>query len=359
MRYSGASPVDRDRTTHIDRYRVNRTNGKNPAISVVIPVYNESESLSALYQGLRRELEQIDKPYEIVFVDDGSQDGSFSLLRTISQQDPKVKVICLRRNFGQTSALTAGFDHSTGDVIVTMDSDLQNDPADVPRLLAKLDEGYDIVSGWRRERKDPFLGKRVPSWLANKLTSWILGVPLHDYGCTLKAYRREVIEEIHLYSDFHRFIPGLASAIGARVAEVEVKHHPRRSGQSKYGISRIILGVLDLVALRLLVDYSTRPMRIFGGLGFISIVGAAVSGAATLSMKYLMGLDVTGNPLLYVAIVLALAGIQLVSLGFLGELTIRTYHEVQGKPTYVIRHALGWEPDNGRQLRGQYDDRGL
>ena len=273
----------------------------------------------------------------MVFVDDGSRDGGFGLLATICELDPCVKVVQLRRNFGQTPALAAGLDHARGDVMVTIDADLQYDPADIPRLLAKLDQGHDIVSGWRKERKDPLLRKRLPSLLSNKLSSWVTGVSLHDHGCTLKAYRREVIEEIHFYGELHRFIPVLASSVGASVAEVAVTHYPRRRGKSKYGSARIVRGFLDLVALKLLLVYMTSPMRMLGGLGLLTMATGALSGIATLVMKFIGGIDITGNPLLYLTILFAILGVQFVGLGFLGELTTRTYHETQRKPTYVVR----------------------
>ena len=322
--------------------------GRNPAIPIVIPVYNEEENLPALYKGLKEVLDQMDESWELVFVDDGSQDGGFGLLTTICQLDPCVKVVQLRRNFGQTPALAAGLDHARGDVMVTLDADLQYDPADIPRLLAKLDQGYDIVSGWRKERKDPLLRKRVPSLLSNTLSSRITGVSLHDYGCTLKAYRREVIEEIHLYGELHRFIPVLASSVGARVAEVPVTHYPRRRGKSKYGGARIVRGFLDLVALKLLLLYMTSPMRMFGGLGLVTMAAGVLTGIATLVMNFSGGTDITGNPLLYLTILFAILAVQFIGLGFLGELTIRTYHETQHKPTYVVRTVLGHEPEEIR-----------
>ena len=309
-------------------------------ISVVIPVYDEEENLLSLYQGIERVFEELDEPWELVFVDDGSSDASFARLKSICHRDSHVKVIRFRRNFGQTSALAAGFDYARGDVIVTMDADLQNDPGDIPRLLSKLDDGYDIVSGWRRARKDKFLAKRLPSLISNRIASWITGVELHDYGCSLKAYRHEIVENIHLYSDFHRFLPALASAVGARVAEVEVTHKARENGKSKYGPGRIVRGLLDLITLKLLISYSTRPMQIFGGLGLLAAAAAGLSGIATLIMKIVMGMNITGNPLLYFTILLCLAALQFISLGFIGELTTRTYHESQRKPTYVVREVV-------------------
>lgn len=311
------------------------------ALSVIIPVYNEEESVSALYERLREVLERLNEPYEIIFVDDGSHDGSVAFLDAACESSPHVKVIRLRRNFGQTAALTAGFDAATGNVIVTMDSDLQNDPADIPRLLDKLSEGYDIVSGWRRERHDPWITKSLPSMLSNKLASWLTGVALHDFGCTLKAYRREVIDEIHLYGELHRYIPAVAASVGVRVAEIEVTHQARKYGQSKYGITRLVRGLLDLITLKLLLSYMNRPMQMFGGLGLMALAAGGSAGLATLAMKIFLGMNVTGNPLLYVTILLLLASLQFISLGFLGELTTRTYHETQKKPIYVVREIVG------------------
>ena len=311
------------------------------ALSVIIPVYNERESLPTLHGQLRGVLDDMGKPYELIFVDDGSQDGSGALLKSLCEKYPNVNVITLRRNFGQTAALAAGFDRASGDVVVTIDGDLQNDPADIPRLLAKLDEGYDIVSGWRKERSDPFISKGLPSVLSNKLASWLTGVPLHDYGCTLKAYRREVISEIHLYGEMHRYIPGVAASVGVRVGEIEVKHHARAFGKSKYGATRLIRGLLDLVTLRLLMSYTNRPMQLFGGLGMAAMVLGVAFGFLTVAMRLFMGINMTGNPLLYFTVLFWVVGLQFVGLGFLGELTTRTYHESQEKPIYVVREVVG------------------
>lgn len=312
-----------------------------PVISVVIPIYNEEDNLPPLYQSLQRELEKLGQPWEIVFVDDDSRDGSFGVLNSISAQDHRVSVVRLRRNFGQTAALTAGFDHAEGQVIITMDGDLQNDPADIARLLAKLDEGYDIVSGWRKNRRDPFLSKRAPSLVSNRLASWLTGVPLHDYGCTLKAYRRDVLERVHLYGELHRYIPAVASAVGAKVAEIPVTHHPRRHGKSKYRFTRLVRGLLDLISLKLMLSYMTRPMQIFGSLGLLLFALGGASALATVLMKLLMGMDITGNPLLYIAMFCWIAAIQFIGLGFLGEINIRTYHEAQRKPIYAVRQVIG------------------
>ena len=320
-------------------------------ISIVVPIYDEEENIVPLYERIAQTMDALGRTWEAVFVDDGSQDQSFNILKAIGEQDNHIRVIQFRRNFGQTAALEAGFNYSQGRIIVTMDGDLQNDPADIPRLVTRLEEGYDIVSGWRRERKDPFFSKRLPSVAANRLVCLLTGIALHDYGCTLKAYRREVINEIHLYGELHRFIPAVANSIGVRIAEIEVAHHPRVHGKSKYGASRMLRGFLDLITLRLLLSYQTRPMQLFGSLGLLLIGFGGAFGLATLLMKGLLGVDITGNPFLYLGIFGVLMGMQFISLGFLAELSVRTYHETQQKPTYVVRETLGGDPEPEPVLR--------
>lgn len=328
----------------------NGSSNDDIAISIVVPIYNERENITELYQNVRGVMEDLGDRWELVFVDDGSQDGSVEILKDIATSDGNVKTIQLRRNFGQTAALSAGFDHSSGRLVITMDGDSQNDPTDIPLLVEKLEQGYDIVSGWRRARKDPFIGKRLPSILSNKVASWFSGVKLHDYGCTLKAYRREVLDQINLYGELHRYIPAVASFIGVRVAEIEVKHHARMHGKSKYGSGRLVRGVLDLIALKLLLTYMTRPMQIFGNLGLITMLVAFASGMATILLKVFVGMDMTGNPLLYLTMVAIIAGFQFLSLGFLGEINIRTYHESQKKPIYVVQSIFGGK---GEKLAAQ------
>lgn len=313
----------------------------SPDISVVIPVFNERENLRPLYEGIREVLDDMGRTWELLFVDDGSTDGSYAVQQDIALLDGHVRVVRLRRNFGQTAAMSAGFDHAQGEIIITMDGDLQNDPTDIPMLVETLETGYDIVSGWRKGRKDPLISKRFPSFISNKVASWVTGVKLHDYGCTLKAYRKEILDEIHLYGELHRFIPALAGAIGARVGEVEVKHHARTNGKSKYGVGRLLRGFLDILSLKLLISYSTRPMQIFGGLGMLSILMGILSAGATVFMKLAVGTNMTGNPLLYMTILAVLVGIQFITMGFLGEINIRTYHESVKKPIYVIRDVIG------------------
>ncbi len=314
-------------------------------LSIVIPVYNEEFNLSELYDRLKTVLVSLGLSYEILFVDDGSRDNSLKVLEEIAHKDPTLKVITFRRNFGQTAAMSAGFDLAQGDVVITMDSDLQNDPADIPKLLAKLAEGYDLVSGWRAKRQDGFLLRRLPSVLANRLIGWITGVKLHDFGCTLKAYRCDVAKNIRLYGEMHRFIPALAHLIGARIVELEVQHHPRTRGQSKYGISRTPRVLLDLITIKFLMSYSTRPIQIFGFTGLISgFLGFVICAYLSLS-KLLFPSERTSlnerMPMLLLGVFLIVIGIQFITMGLLGELIVRTYHESQNKPIYVIRSIIG------------------
>jgi len=310
-------------------------------LSVVIPLYNEEKNLEPLYQQLKAALDGAGREYEIIIVDDGSTDRSFEVLKRLHEDDERLKVIRFRRNFGQTAAFAAGFDHSQGEVVITMDADLQNDPADIPLLLRKIEEGYDVVSGWRLPRQDPFLTRRLPSMIANWLISQVTGVHLHDYGCSLKAYHREVVKNVQLYGELHRFIPALASWMGISVAEVPVRHYPRRFGRSKYGLSRTSRVLLDLLTVRFLLSYSTRPIHIFGGLGLISFaVGIGLGGYLSF-VKFVLGQNIGDRPLLLLAILLMVLGVQLISMGLLGEMMVRTYYEVLNKPTYVVREVLG------------------
>jgi glycosyltransferase involved in cell wall biosynthesis len=317
---------------------------EKPQISIVIPVLNEANNLELLMRELRNFLDDFDKPCEVILVDDGSTDGSFLLMRSFHTEDDRIRVIRLRRNFGQSAAFSAGFDLAQGDIIVTMDGDLQNDPADIPKLLRKIDEGFDIVSGWRVNRHDRYLTRRLPSKIANWLISKVTGVKLHDYGCSLKAYRREVIELTKLYGEMHRFIPALASWIGVKVAEVPVNHFPRRHGKSKYGISRTIRVILDLLTVKFLLDYATRPIQIFGLFGLLSLSAGTVLGVYLSVLKLFFGQPLADRPMLFLVVLLVVVGVQLIIMGLLGELVIRTYHETQGKPTYIIREILSDDP---------------
>jgi glycosyltransferase involved in cell wall biosynthesis len=310
-------------------------------LSVVIPVLDEAPNLRSLYKSLRASLDGTVDDWEIVFVDDGSRDDSFEVLKEIASADRRLRVLRFGRRFGQTAALSAGFRESAGQVIVTMDADLQNDPRDIPALLEKVGEGYDVVSGWRRERKDPFLSRRVPSFLANWLVSRVTGLQLHDYGCALKAYRREIVENLNLYGEMHRFIPAVASWQGVTVAEIPVAHHPRRAGKSKYGLSRTLRVVLDLVNLKFLLSYLTGPIQLFGKLGLLALAMGWLCALLVLYLRLAHGVDMTGNPGLYLAVLLAVIGIQFVTIGLLAEMMMRTYHESQRKPTYVVRERIG------------------
>jgi len=309
-------------------------------ISVIIPIFNEEANIETLYSQLKHVLKNINKSYEIIFVDDGSTDGAFNLLKELHQKDINVKAIKFRKNFGQTAAMSAGFDYARGEVIITIDGDLQNDPQDIPRLLKKVHEGFDIVSGWRAERKDLFLTRRLPSYFANKLISWVTGVKLHDYGCTLKAYKREVIKNVNLYGEMHRFIPAVASWMGISEAEIKVKHRPRKHGKSKYGLSRTLSVMLDLITIKFLLSFSTKPIQIFGLWGLFSLILGGISGLAVILMKIMLKVDMTGNPLLYLAVLFFFVGIQFIMMGLLGEILVRVYHEVQNKPTYAIKEIL-------------------
>jgi len=309
-------------------------------LTIVIPVFNEAESIRALYAQLKKALDETGRSYEIITVDDGSRDDSFAALKELHLQDPQVKVIRFRRNFGQTAAFAAGFDYAQGDVVITMDADLQNDPADIPLLLAEMEKGYDVVSGWRQKRKEPFLSRRLPSMVANWLISTVTGVHLHDYGCSLKAYRLEVVKGVQLYGELHRFIPALASWMGVSVAEVPVQDRARRFGRSKYGISRTIKVLLDLIAVRFLLGYSTRPIQIFGGVGLVSMLVGTVLGLYLSFVKLVLGQQIGSRPLLLLAVLLILVGVQLIGMGLLGELVVRAYYEAQGKRIYAVRELL-------------------
>jgi glycosyltransferase involved in cell wall biosynthesis len=312
---------------------------KSPEISIVVPLLNEQDNIGPLYEQITQTLTDV-YDYEIIFVDDGSSDNSFDILAKLQKTDAGIRVICFRKNFGQTAALSAGFAHARGKVIVAIDADLQNDPADIPKMIAKLDEGFDVVSGWRKKRHDNAVTRLLPSKIANWLISRITGVKLHDYGCTLKVYRREVIEETKLYGEMHRFIPALASWSGARIAEMPVNHRPRTTGKTKYGLGRTLKVVLDLITVKFLGSFSTKPIYIFGGLGLLGAFGAILFGLIVLYQKLYFGTDMSGNPLLILTAVCILATIQFILMGLLAELLVRTYHESQNRPTYVIKEVL-------------------
>jgi glycosyltransferase involved in cell wall biosynthesis len=309
-------------------------------LSIVVPVYNEQENVEAVYTAISSALHSLGCSYEIIMVDDGSSDRSFAKLTQLASSDAQLKVIRFRRNFGQTAAMSAGFDFAKGDIIIPMDGDLQNDPADIPRLIDKIHEGYDVVSGWRSDRKDTFITRKIPSLLANAIISRMTGVHLHDYGCTLKAYRREVLDGINLYGEMHRFVPALASQFGAKVTELPVNHFPRLHGVSKYGISRTLRVVLDLMTVKFLMAYSTKPIQLFGKWGVYTILAGGFTGTMTLYMKIFEHLSMNRNPLLILTAFLLFMGIQFIVLGLLGELNARTYYESQGKPIYVVKDRI-------------------
>lgn len=325
-------------------------------LSVVIPIYNEAENIDALCQEFIETLDRWGRPYEILLVDDGSSDDSFARLARLQAVHPQLRVIQFRRNFGQTAAFAAGFAYATGKFIATADGDLQNDPRDLPSMIERLegraagDPGtYDIVCGWRKDRKDTFINRRLPSVLANRLISWATGVRLHDYGCSLKVFRAEVVKPLRLYGEMHRFLPALASLMGVRIAEQVVNHRARRFGRTKYGISRTVRVVLDLVTVKFLLSYSTRPLQIFG------LVGLVMGGLGTSVLLYLTWLKYVGGegigdrPLLFLGILLVFTGVQLLTVGLLAELQSRTYHESQGKPIYVVRQIIGTPAGDDRQ----------
>ncbi len=309
-------------------------------LSVVIPFYNEAQNIPIFFDELCRALEGTGLTWEILAVDDGSTDATFSLLKGEALQRNRVKVVQLRKNFGQTAALSAGFDLAEGEIIITMDGDLQNDLADIPALVARIRDGYDIASGWREKRQDPFLSRRLPSIIANKMISWVTGVNLHDYGCTLKAFKKEVAKNIRLYGELHRFIPAIASWMGVTIAEVAVNHRSRKFGRSKYGISRTIRVLLDLITVKFLLTYSTRPIHVFGLWGILAgLAGFGLAGYLTIQRLF-FGIPLANRPILLLAILLIFIGIQFISMGLLGELQVRTYHESQGKPIYYLKEIF-------------------
>ena len=309
-------------------------------LSVIIPFYNEAKNIPIIFDELVQALEAREWSWEILAIDDGSIDATFSLLKEEAQRRHHIKVVRLRKNFGQTAALSAGFDSAEGDIIITMDGDLQNDPQDIPALVAKIGEGYDIVSGWREKRQDPFFSRRLPSIIANKMISWVTGVKLHDYGCTLKAFKREVTKNIRLYGELHRFIPAVASWMGVTIAEIPVTHRARKFGRSKYGISRTIRVLLDLITVKFLLTYSTRPIHVFGLWGILSgLAGFGLAGYLTIQRLF-FAIPLANRPILLLAVLMIFIGIQFISMGLLGELQVRTYHESQGKPIYYIKEIV-------------------
>ncbi len=310
-------------------------------VSVVVPVFEEEESLRELHSRLSGVLEGMDLEHEIIFIDDGSRDSSYEIMREICAADKNAVAIKFRRNFGQTAAFAAGFKHAKGGIIITIDADLQNDPSDIPVLIKKMDEGWDVVSGWRKNRKDKFLTRRLPSILANKLISRITGVRLHDYGCSMKAYRGDIAKNIDLYGQMHRFIPALAKWVGAEVTEVVVNHQPRKHGRSKYGLLRTVNVVLDLITVKFLMSYSTEPIQIFGLIGFGSGFLGFLMLVTALYQRQVYLVPMGNRPMFFLAVLLLIVGVQFISMGLLSELQVRTYHESQNKPIYSVKEILG------------------
>jgi glycosyltransferase involved in cell wall biosynthesis len=314
-----------------------------PDVSVFLPVYNEEPNLRPLHAKLDDALKKLGRSAEIVYVDDGSTDGSLKILREIADMDPRVRVVALRRNYGQTAAMAAGIDAARGKVLIPMDADLQNDPADIERLLTRLDEGYDVVSGWRKNRKDKMVTRKIPSMMANRLISWIGGVPLHDYGCSLKAYRRESLQDVRLYGEMHRFIPIYASWAGARVTEIPVEHHARTMGKSKYGLSRTLKVVFDLMTIKFMASYQTKPIYVFGAFGMLAFAISLLGGLYAVFLKIFHKADFVQTPLPILSIVMFAVGVQFLLMGLLAEMLVRTYHESQAKAIYAVRERLGFK----------------
>jgi glycosyltransferase involved in cell wall biosynthesis len=315
-------------------------------LSLIIPVYNEQENLPLLFEAIYKVMSPLNQSWEAILVDDGSQDNSLSVLKEQAQKDSgHIRVISFRRNFGQTAAIAAGLDYAQGEIIILLDADMQNDPADIPMMLAKLDEGYDLVSGWRMSRKDNAITRNFPSMIANWLISRVTGVYLHDYGCTLKAYRRDVLEGFRLYGEMHRFIPVYASSVGAKITEMPVNHHPRKYGKTKYGLERTIKVVLDLFTVKFLVAYSSKPIYLFGGTGGFLMVISTIIMIYLFVRRIVFLVSVTGSPLFQVSAMLFTLGFQSMLMGLIAELLVRTYHESQRKPTYTVRTMVNLEQD--------------
>lgn len=321
-------------------------------LSIIIPLFNEQENIALLYDRLIQTLEEVGRPFEIIFVDDGSSDHTYKKIAELAEKDKRVKVVSFKRNFGQTAAIAAGIDFASGDVLIPMDGDLQNDPDDIPLLLEKLEEGYDVASGWRKDRKDRILSRVLPSRIANKIISVISGVHLHDYGCTLKAYRREAIKGVRLYGEMHRFIPIYAAWQGARVVEVVVHHHPRKLGRSKYGFWRVPKVILDLIVVKFLSDYAHKPIYVFGGLGLLCFAGGILSGLYAVYLKCFRGTSFIVTPLPLLTVLLFVLGFSSILMGLLAEISIRLYYESQDKPTYLVREKHNLE-DKARDQRAE------
>jgi glycosyltransferase involved in cell wall biosynthesis len=322
---------------------VNTMTAAGPELSLFLPVLDEEENLRPMHAKIAAALDSLGRTAEVIFVDDGSTDGSLNILKGIAAEDPRVRVISLRRNYGQTAAMSAGIDAAKGEILIPMDADLQNDPADIGRLLDKLDEGYDVVSGWRKNRQDKLVSRKIPSQIANRVISWIGGVPLHDYGCSLKAYRRDVLKDVKLYGEMHRFIPIYASWAGARVTEIPVDHHARTAGKSKYGISRTIKVIFDLITIKFMAEYHTKPLYVFGGFGLLAFVISFIAAVWALILKLFYDTSFILTPLPIIAIVMLAISVQFFLMGLLAELLVRTYHESQDKTIYAVREKIGFD----------------
>ena len=319
---------------------------KKTLVSIVIPVFNEAENVGILHGEIAAAVNNRTEDYEIIFIDDGSSDGSLSALKKLHAGDARVKIVEFRKNFGQSAAISAGFALSRGDIVIAMDADLQNDPADIPLLVDKVEEGFDIVNGWRKDRHDRWLTRKVPSFFGNKLISWITGTRLHDYGCTLRGFRSDVIKNLKLYGEMHRYIPALASRMGIRSTEIEVNHRARQFGRSKYGLGRTFRVVIDLISLKFLLAYSHRPLQIFGGAGLLMIVTGLGCGAYLSYAKFVLSQAIAGRPLLFFTLLMIFLGFQAISLGLLAEMLSRIYHEGFDKDEYAIRELIGFADEN-------------
>ena len=316
-----------------------------PELSLFLPVLNEEPNLRPMHQKISEALNSLGKRAEVIYVDDGSTDASLRILREIAGEDSRVRVISFRRNYGQTAAMSAGIDAAMGEILIPMDADLQNDPADIARLLEKLNEGFDVVSGWRKNRQDKLLTRKIPSWIANTVISKIGGVNLHDYGCSLKAYRRDVIQDVKLYGEMHRFIPIYAAWAGARVGEIPVEHHARTMGKSKYGLSRTVKVVLDLMTIKFMASYQTKPIYVFGTFGLIAFALSIIAAVWAFYLKFLGGVSFILTPLPVISIVMLAISMQFFLMGLLAEMLVRTYHESQDKPIYAVREKIGFDSD--------------
>jgi glycosyltransferase involved in cell wall biosynthesis len=313
-----------------------------PELSIFLPVFNEEPNLRPLHKKISDALREVGREAEIIYVDDGSSDKSLEVLYEIADRDDRVKVIALKRNFGQTAAMAAGIDAARGEILIPMDADMQNDPADISRLLRKLEEGYDVVSGWRKNRQDKLFTRRLPSVIANRIISWIGGVPLHDYGCSLKAYRKEALAGVKLYGEMHRFIPIYASWSGAKVTEIPVDHHPRTMGVSKYGLTRTFKVVLDLITIKFMSKYQTKPIYVFGTCGMLSLLASIISLAISV-IKLIQGREFLSNPLTALSVITFISALQFILMGIMAEILVRTYHESQAKPIYSVRESMAIE----------------